>query len=442
MGDPQANTSVPFLTAADPGYSSEGGLDPLGLYAIADSLAVRLVPGVRERMRDPRYLTAIAVGMAVCDGVDPDALAADGKSEPWQVFEWYVVEGLVRRLGDSDAVQGLPGVEKGRAAVRNRVHLAAHNYLKTAYVFGFHGIYRGLGEALELWDGSGLLEAGWALVNAWEQDEGLHGFHTDRSAAGAWRRSLRQAVRDGLEEGAGARSPGWSGWDFIAEHLVPRRSGSRELAVLGEALFGTPDHSRHEVLKFLVSPQGRRAWPNPEKSERLLHERFRPRASRPVQGLLDAIFAYEHFARLLQDAFDDCLHALSRTYGRLGPKALAKTPGVASAVEEMGPAYDQAVAALEPVGEHLRFAENFSALTDPGTPAGWVECLLDHHVRNQRRKPPNGKNPWFDRFDDGSIAVRAGYTREEGGRGDDHYVHDYRASPLHSFATHLGLVRA
>jgi len=49
---------LPLLSEADPAATSEGSLDPLGLYAIADSLAGRLVPGLRERMTHPRFLTA------------------------------------------------------------------------------------------------------------------------------------------------------------------------------------------------------------------------------------------------------------------------------------------------------------------------------------------------------------------------------------------------
>ena len=35
---------LPFLTSYDPPGTSEGTLDPLGLYQIADRLAVQLVP--------------------------------------------------------------------------------------------------------------------------------------------------------------------------------------------------------------------------------------------------------------------------------------------------------------------------------------------------------------------------------------------------------------
>jgi len=89
---------TPLLTEADPAETSEGSIDPLGLYSIADALATRRVPGVRERQKHPRFLTAIAVGLAVCSQFEDEGPAAEEKSEPWQVFEWYLVEGLVRTI--------------------------------------------------------------------------------------------------------------------------------------------------------------------------------------------------------------------------------------------------------------------------------------------------------------------------------------------------------
>lgn len=434
------NTLIPFLSSPDPGYSSEGGLDPLGLYAIADSLAVRLVPGVRERMSDPRFLTLIAVGHVVCDVFNPDEYAADGKSPPWQVYEWYVVEGLVRHFGEDRALQGLSGVEKGRTAVRNQLPLSASNYLKTAYVFGFHGNYKRLGEALGIFDDTGLLETGWSLIDAWEQDQGLPGFHAQQGDNAAWLRSLQEAIRDGLNKGSTARKAQWQGWHFIGSFLAPNRNGKRELEVLQNALYGESDEPRNQVLGSLITPQAQAIWEEDGYSERRLHELMHKRVSTEVQQLLDAIAAYETFARLLQDAYDDCLFALTRAYGRQSPKQLGEMPGVQRAVKEIGAAYDRTVQALEPVGEHMRFVDSFSHLSDAVDLGSWIELLLTHHIRNQARKPPNGKNPWFDRFDDGSVAVRAGYTRNNGGYGDNRYVHTYRSNALLSFAQRLSLI--
>ena len=52
---------TPLLSLRDDEILGEGSLDPLGLYATADRLAVQLVPGVRERQQHPRFLTALAV---------------------------------------------------------------------------------------------------------------------------------------------------------------------------------------------------------------------------------------------------------------------------------------------------------------------------------------------------------------------------------------------
>ena len=73
----------------------------------------------------------------------------------------------------------------------------------------------------------------------------------------------------------------------------------------------------------------------------------------------------------------------------------------------------------------------------------WVESLLAHHRTTQRQKPPAGKNPWFERFDDGSVIIRPGYRTELPAAPDDgRYAHPYRTAPLWQFALDLRLVSA
>jgi len=73
---------APLLTEKDDAESSEGGIDPLGTEPLADALAVKLVPGVRERQRHPRFLTAMAVSLEICRDFDEETLATDGISAP------------------------------------------------------------------------------------------------------------------------------------------------------------------------------------------------------------------------------------------------------------------------------------------------------------------------------------------------------------------------
>ncbi len=153
-----------LLSEFDPVTSSEGTLNPLGLYSIADYLAVKLAPGIRERQSHPRFLTAMAVGSVICSSFDEDLIAEDGISEPWQVFEWYVVEGLVRTIKDRNLISGLPGIDKARKALQEDVHLSTRRYLKTPNVFGFHGVYRVLARNLDIIDQYGQLgEKGYPL---------------------------------------------------------------------------------------------------------------------------------------------------------------------------------------------------------------------------------------------------------------------------------------
>jgi hypothetical protein len=135
----QSTLWTPLLSELDDSESSEGGIDPLGLYAVADALGEKLAPGVRQRQSHPRFLTAITVSIDLCSEFDDDSIASDGLSEPWQVFEWYLVEGMVRSGSD---YRGLPGSQKAERAFRNRVPLSSKLYLKSPAVFGFHGVYR------------------------------------------------------------------------------------------------------------------------------------------------------------------------------------------------------------------------------------------------------------------------------------------------------------
>jgi len=442
---------TPLLTEADPVASSEGTLDPLGLYATADSLAVRLVAGVRERQQHPRFLTAMAVSLAVCSEFDEDAVAEDHISEPWQVFEWYMVEGLVRTCADSDEIRGLPGRDKASAAIRDRVPLSAARYLKAPSVYGFHGVYRLLAQTLGVEAEGRLGELGHDLLVAWSEDEGLAGFYGSGDGLGREVfRQLASAVVDGLSKGATARTGGWSGWTFFRDHLLPRRIGRRERRTLVKALTGPHSNSRRQVIEFLASPDGQTVWRRLlDKSkgsrfadERPFHAALRKQASADLRTILDAIGAYEAFARLLQDAFDECLYVMSGNRGRRTPASeLAREHIVRRATTRCAALYHKAGECLLPFSiEARRFQDGFSLLAEPMDAEAWVERLMEHHRRVQRNKPPNGKNPWFETFDDGSVIIRPPYVRDDGGVGDIGYVHTYRTQALWSFAQDLRMV--
>lgn len=434
---------MPLLSEVDPRETSEGSLDPLGLYPIADDLGLKLVPGVRERQKHPRFLTSIAVSLAVCQDFAEDAVAKDGASEPWLVFEWLLTEGLVRQAADGTELIGLPGSQKVMQAVfRDGRPLSAKNYLKTPAVFGFHGVYRLLAKTLGIERNGRLWEQGDQLLRVWSEEQGLPGFVGTGGGEGAnCLRFFRRAVMEGLEKGYSEQSPNWLGWKYFGKHLSVYGAGPRESRLIRQLLVSAADGHRREVLEYLVSDAGRKKWSAAEDSERKFHAALKKQASADLRTLLDAIEDYETFARRLQDAFDDCLWEMTSTRGRTTAAAMAALKNVQRAAVEIPVLFPRLRERLEVINASARFGEQFGDFAEPLSTTDFTERLLRHHRLNQKRKPPNGKAPWFERFDDGTCMIRPGYLRDAGGSGGNEYTHAYRTRSLWTFAQDLGLVK-
>lgn len=61
-------------------------------------------------MSRPRFVTATAVSVDVCEGLE-DKLAADGVTPAYLVFEWLVVEEFIR-AGKREVALRTPGSQK------------------------------------------------------------------------------------------------------------------------------------------------------------------------------------------------------------------------------------------------------------------------------------------------------------------------------------------
>ena len=90
-----------FTTQLDALANGGGSLDPMGLYAIADRMAMTLVPGVRERMSNLRYLTASAYGAEVCRGMSDEKLI-QARLEPYMALEFHLVSGWIYQFRDHE----------------------------------------------------------------------------------------------------------------------------------------------------------------------------------------------------------------------------------------------------------------------------------------------------------------------------------------------------
>ncbi len=459
---------IPRLTERDEGPSSEGGLDPLGLAAIADRLATKLVPGVRERQRHPRFLTAIAVSLKICESFGPDAFCEkDGLSEPWQIFEWHFVEGMGRTsrqntddftdfedtrkrptTSQAEGTRGIPGSLKAWQAWNENQPLSAKRYLKSPSVFGFHGVYRVLARALEIEDAtSGRVgPAGEELLEIWKDEQQLHGFGTASAGEGTKIfQQLRKAIEEGLRTGTTIRSKDSVVWKFFREHLdlYKLNATSREAKFLVSKLAEQTDGHRGDVLNFLISRQGTKAWKQ-HWSEREFHDELKKQAGSEMKSLLETIQRFEEFSRLCQNAFDACLREMG---AKNGPKATSKSLGeqdaVRSAFNKSSELFQELLGRLEPFGQAFVFQNTCERLgTTAATSAEWVDLLLKHHIETQKRKPPQGKNPWFFQMTGGHWQLRTRYAQRDWsvGRDSDSYVHAYRTNSLWNFALDLKAV--
>jgi hypothetical protein len=440
---------MPLLSESDPKESAEGSIDPLGMYAIADALAVKLVPGVRERQQHPRFLTHLAISLSLTAELEDRPIGVEF-IEPWQVYEWYVVEGLVRRTTEKSELRGLPGQEKATKAIQDKVLLNASRYLKTPSVFGFHGIYRALSRDVGIEQAERLGDFGYELAKVWETEQNLEGFLGSGNGPGrVWRDKLSAAIEDGITAAAVARKPTWPEWEFFPKHLGIYKPGDKEAAMIAMALGNAEAGHRKDVLDVLLSPSGSDLWHAAEESrrrpEREFHQILKSAAPDSVglNQLLEAIDVYEKFARLLQNAFDACLYEMSNPQRRVGLKRLAELLTVKLASEKIPELFDVVAERVQIVGKEFAFRDSFSSLSEPGKASDWAERLLQHHRRIQKSKPPAGKAAWFDRFDDGTYLIRTAYLKKEAPTSDDaSYVHAYRTQSLWSFARDLRMLKS
>lgn len=435
--------SFPKLSEADPVSSSEGTLDPLGLYPIADSLANKLAPGVRERQRRPRFLTSIVLGTVLCSDFDSDIISIDGISPPWQILEWCIVEGLVRK-GDGNDSTGVPGKLKTQKVIQTG-NLTAQSYLKNPLTFGFNGVYRILGRTLGVVKEQTLGPWGERLLACWEKEQGYTGFLSGQGKGWEIRQKLRDAVAAGLKNGTVNKGRDWEGWTFVASHLAPGQAGKEEANVILDTLMqddkdGATTDFRRQLISFLKSDDGCSLMTSAQTfSEKTVHQSFSNQASPGLTQLLTAIARYETFSRLLQDAFDSSLFVMSETPGKVSLTDLLIEP-VKTAAETIPHLFDEVAEALAPFGEDMRFRQMFTSLGEKMSPLDWLQSLFEHHKRIQANKPPEPKNPWFHYLDGGQVMIRPQYRRMERPAMNGEYVHFYRTAPLWSFLRDLGVV--
>jgi len=425
-------TTLPFLTSYDPPGTSEGTLDPLGLYQIADQLAVKLVPAVRERMQRIRFLTAMAVGAMVTEGLEDDLAQRD--ASPYLVWEWLVVEAMIRELAEDPSMWGVPGTLVARRALHQHDYLDARSYLKTPRIFGFHGVYKRL--SLHL----GLVNVHLApgpnaegLVDAWARGQGLGGLEGARPIFARW----AGAIRRSLGEKPPRTKPSWGkeAWAELAGAFAPKAGKAREKRFLCDLLHGADDR---RLGAFPTIWKLQAEFADDGFREELLHNRLEKQE--PDYGsLLRAIRAYETFARSLQDAFDVLkAEATGRDAQGFVIAGIARDPDFKRSVKGLHERFEAAHNALgevtlTSVSLQNLFGQRFGAFAEPMEPAVCGLALCTHHEAVQRAKSADGKRPWFDRIGQDRVYIRHNYREPRREIQPGRYVHDYRGWPIRRF---------
>lgn len=426
----------PFLTTYDPPGSSEGTLDPLGLYQIADQLAVHLVPAVRERMQRIRFLTAMAVGAMITEELEDDPRHRD--ASPFLVWEWLVVEALIRTMGEDPSLWGVPGTQVARRAIREHGYLDARSYLKTPRIFGFHGVYKRLAMHLDLINvhlGQGPAADG--LVDVWAKGLNLGGTEGAQKLFSRWRDGLRRC----LDGNPPRTRPNWDndGWKELANAFSPGNVGVREKEYLQRLLLTAEGGDLGALPLIWELHEG---FEDDTFSEEVLHRRLEQREP-TYAPLLHAIRTYELFGRRLQDAFD-----LLKAGAAPSDAGGYRIPDIAQEAEFRICAdnlYQRWLEVHEALGEvgvlslsiQNSFDERFGYFAEPMDAAGFALQLCVHHENIQRGKSAAGKRPWFDRLGPDRIYVRHQFRALRRDIQPKNYVHDYRGWPIRRFRADL-----
>lgn len=422
--------SLPFMTSYDPPGTSEGALDPLGLYQIADQLAMQLVPAVRERMQRIRFLTAMSAGALVTEGIEDDPAQRD--ASPYLVWEWLVVEALTRKMGEDSSTWGVPGTLVAKRALDQHGYLDARSYLKTPRIFGFHGVYKRL--AIHL----GLINVNLApgpnaeeLVNAWARGLGFAGTEDAKPLLSRWSTALRRS----LSEKPPRTRPGWGddAWAELAEAFAPSAARAREKRYLCQLLHASGGRGMG-ALQTIWQLQAE--FDDDSFREEVVHDRLQE-TNPDYQPLLDAIRAYEAFARSTQDAFD----VLKGEAGRLDShgfevSSIADDEDFKQSVDALNERFataHRAFGGIASVSLQNLFDQRFSVFSEPMDAAVCARALCSHHEAIQRSKSAAGKRPWFDRIGQDRIYIRHQYREPRPKIMPGRYVHDYRGWPIRRF---------
>jgi hypothetical protein len=363
----------------------------------------------------------------------------DGSTPAYLALEWMVVEGIARASDLPKGAQRIAGIDKARAALRRGERLGARNYLKTPKVFGFHGIFKRLAVALDIVDSNlALSTGGERLLREWERDQPeLAAGFLDGDAGtvgGSLRRRLAEAAEEALTDGQASFTSHQRLQRQIPEVFRPDGARTAEKAALLKLLHDPGHALRRELIG--------RLWKLPAEEDAAdsdYLEIVEREASGDLRVRLLGIRAYEALSAGLMTAFNG-IRFLSTSQGSrpVSEKHGAQMTSFRRACSRLPQLRAEAVEALSRIDQRheVSLRALLSTFFDPLGPEEFFDLLVRHHENVQSKKPPHGKQPWFDRAP-GGVVVRHAYRLPVEPELDGLYIHPFRLTTIVGFLEDL-----
>ncbi len=446
QADPEEDLFTPFLTAFDPSDLPGSSVDPLGFDRGYNLLADKILPGITNVGRRPRYFSLLCAGIVLADD--------NGKNLPERIQYEQRLQTLLRlerlwvlaTLLASDDVTlssqaGIRGALYGKAQL-DRLKARGANRTGTDFEllvrqvpYGVVGIYGNVANGMRLFDRKSLTltpALGERLGRAFLDE-------TDIPTP------VLKAARDPSAEVALSTLREWG----ERAHLeVP--TGPVEADCLGEALHTDPTRSRMALL-LAEHPAQEEDWEQSRLS-RILEAIQADEQNRDLAEAIAAILKFENcfrwtllaFERLLWNAKGSEIHSVPVSDCVRDPvliQAAEAFPAVVSAFErslESGhaEAFRRDQQRLSDLRAFLTLA---AERANRGDVLGFIETIVDRHGQVQRGKFDKGrpKLPWIERkgasFE--LTLARVGEISHEPVSMDDVTAHEYRVASADALIT-------
>ena len=467
---------LPFATPYDPAEDPPGSVDPLGTVAGAEQLADLLFSGMTARMWRARHLTFTALAAFVAERAGVDSGGDDElRLEARLAIERLFVSAVARQERRDEKWRGaskrLPGISLARRALSSGDQpLGRQTFLKGQAVNGPFGVVARLARHMDIIDDDNRVSRnGQELLLAWAAGQGLPGLLDEggsKSQGANWIRRLTSSVVDYTKKSSWP-SPGWWGWEDLAERLRPDKVGRGERSVIRRLLAGDQWPMRRRCMELLereetvaeylrISGSGQRGLIDRE----VLVSNVRPSlksedysVDRSIDYTIGLIDAYEQVSGQLEAVMRGLLWALTHRGGRANPAELLSDPTLAPRLSQARRALHPATRKLEAqLGELAQYPQvqhgiDFNRLDQLlkdariglGREKQLVDQVMERHIRVQQQKK---KGVWIER-DQPNWTLISGFddTDEKPWTYDGSYLHPFRVTNAYSFLADLGRVR-